>query len=132
MHTIDVDFEVYKQLTGRRATEHVTYNDVIRGLLGIKPEAASAQPKGTATESPEDWIAKGIRFPAGTEFRASYKGKTHTAKVEGGAMTLNGKKYYSPSPAAMSVTDSAVNGWRFWECRLLGKSGWQLMENLRR
>ena len=132
MHAIDVDFEVYKQLTVRRATEQVTYNDVVRDLLGIKAEAVPTRPIGTAESSSEDWVAKGIRFPFGTDFRASYKGKMHTAKVEDGAMMLNGKKYYSPSPAAMSVTDSAINGWRFWECRFPGKSGWQLLENLRR
>ena len=30
MHTIGVDFDVYKQLAVRRATEEVAYNDVIR------------------------------------------------------------------------------------------------------
>ena len=130
MHTIEVDFEVYKQLTVRRATEQVTYNDVIRELLGIKSQAAAAG-KSANGESSQDWVAKGVRFPVGTEFRASYKGKLYTAKVEGGAMMLNGKKYTSPSPAAVSVTDSAVNGWRFWECRVPGKS-WQLLENMRR
>jgi len=131
MHTIDVDFEVYKQLTVRRATEHVTYNDVIRELLELKPVAATAS-KASNGASPEDWVTKGVRFPAGTEFRATYKGKVHTARVEGGALVLNGRRYDSPSPAAMSVTDSAVNGWRFWECRLPGKSSWQLIESLRR
>ncbi len=131
MHTIDVDFEVYKQLTVRRATEQVSYNDVIRELLGIKGQPVT-NVKATNGESRQDWVAKGVRFPAGTEFRASYKGKLHTAKVEGGAMLLDGKKYDSPSPAAMSVTESAVNGWRFWECRLPGKSTWQLLESLRR
>lgn len=131
MHTIDVDFEVFKQLTIRRATEQVTCNDVVRELLGLKPAAAAAA-KAPNGVSAGDWLAKGVRFPAGTEFRANYKGKVHAARVEGGALVLNGQRYDSPSPAAMSVTDSAVNGWRFWECRLPGKSTWQLMENLRR
>jgi len=131
MHTIDVDFEVFKQLTIRRATEQVTYNDVVRELLGLKP-AATAVARVVNGVQAEDWVAKGVRFPAGTEFRATYKGKVLTACVEGGALVLNGQRYDSPSPAAMSVTNSAVNGWRFWECRLPGKSTWQLMENLRR
>jgi Restriction Enzyme Adenine Methylase Associated/Protein of unknown function (DUF2924) len=131
MHQIDVDFEVFKQLTVRRATEQVTYNDVIRELLGIKSSTV-ATAKVIDRESAEDWVSKGVRFPLGTEFRASYKGRIHTARVEGGALKLNGTKYDSPSAAAMSVTVSAVNGWRFWECRLPGRSGWQLIENLRR
>jgi hypothetical protein len=77
-------------------------------------------------------LSKGVRFAQGTEFRASYKGKLHTAQAQSGAMVFNGQSYTSPSAAAMSVTDSAVNGWRFWECHLPGQSGWQLIENLRR
>jgi predicted CopG family antitoxin len=131
MHTIDVDFEVYKQLTIRRTTEEVSYNDVIRALLGIKEQTASAA-KPAPADAAQDWVSKGVRFAQGTEFRASYKGKLHTAVADGGAMVFNGQTYTSPSAAAMSVTDSAVNGWRFWECRLPGKAGWQLIENLRR
>lgn len=130
MHTIEVDFEVYKELTFRRATEEVTYNEVVRELLGLG-KAKPNVPKANAG-SGQDWVAKGIRFPAGTEFRATYKGQVHTARVEGGALALNGQRYDSPSPAAMSITGGQVNGWRFWECRLPGKSSWQLMESLRR
>ena len=131
MHSIEVDFEVYKQLTVRRATEQVTHNDVIRELLGLKQDSPTF-PRATNGSSAEDWVSKNVRFPVGTEFRATYKGKVHTGRVEGGALSLNGKRYDSPSPAAMSVTASPVNGWRFWECRLPGKSSWQLIESLRR
>ena len=127
MNTIEVDFDVYKQLTLRRETEHVTYNDVVRGLLGLKAATASE-----AGSSADDWIVKGVRFQAGTELRATYKGKTFTGRVQSGGFMLNGQRYDSPSPAAMSVTDSAVNGWRFWECRLPGTSSWQLLESFRR
>jgi hypothetical protein len=132
MYSIDVDFEVYKQLTVRRATEHVTYNDVIRELLGLAqsaPAPSAAQGNG---QSAGDWVAKGVRFPAGTDFRANYKGQVHTGRVESGALVLsNGKRFDSPSAAAVSITGSAVNGWRFWECRAPGKS-WQPIESLRR
>ena len=131
MQTVEVDFEVYKQLTVRRATERVTYNDVIRELLGIKTEAAEAPTQVNGT-SAADWVTKGVRFPAGTEFRSEYKGKLLTAKVEGGALVLNGQRYDSASAAAMSVTDSAVNGWVFWECRLPGQSNWRLLKSFRR
>lgn len=134
MYTIDVDFEVYKQLTVRRSTEDVTYNDVIRVLLGLAQSDAPthSETKGNG-RSPGDWMAKGVRFPVGTDFRATYKGQVHTARVEGSALVLsNGKRFDSPSAAAVSITGSAVNGWRFWECRLPGKPSWQLIENLRR
>jgi predicted CopG family antitoxin len=131
MHTIEVDFEVYKQLTIRRATEDVSYNDVIRELLELGQAEPRAGGKAGAPSS-EDWIAKGVSFPVATEFRANYKGRTITARVEGGALMLNGQRYDSPSAAAVSVTGSPVNGWRFWECKLPGKSSWQLIEGLRR
>ena len=131
MHTIEVDFDVFKQLTVRRATEEVSYNDVIRELLGLGQGKAAAA-KETTGPSPDDWVAKGVRFPAGTEFRATYKGRVRTGRVEGGALAVNGQQYDSPSAAAVAVTGSPVNGWRFWECRLPGKSSWQLIESLRR
>ena len=129
MQSVEVDFEVYKQLTVRRATEHVTYNDVIRDLLGLSGKQALKQP---GLESVSDWITKGVRFPAGTEFRAEYKGREFKAAVEAGALVLNGKRFDSPSSAAMSVTESAVNGWVFWECKVPGQSSWKLIKSLRR
>ncbi len=131
MHTIEVDFDVFKQLTVRRETEDVSYNDVIRELLGL--EQAKANPTAEeATPSANDWIAKGVRFPSSTEFRANYKGQIRTGRVENGALIVNGKSYDSPSAAAVGITGGAVNGWRFWECRLPGKASWQLIESLRR
>jgi hypothetical protein len=131
MNTIEVDFEVYKQLTMRRATEDVTYNDVVRELLGLKVQSTQKS-KISNSASSEDWISKNTRFPVGTEFRGTYKGKIIAGRVADGALVVNGKPYSSPSAAAMSVTEGAVNGWRFWECRLPGKSSWQLIESLRR
>jgi hypothetical protein len=131
MHSIEVDFDVFKQLTVRRATEDVSYNDVIRELLGLGQNNATAKKETTST-SLGDWVAKGVQFPAGTEFRATYKGQIRTGRVEGGALAVNGQRYDSPSAAAVAITGSPVNGWRFWECRLPGKSTWQLIVNLRR
>jgi len=132
MYTIEVEFEVYKQLTNRRATEQVSYNDVIRELLGL-PQASQVRSAAlNASPQPTDWVTKGVRFPAGTEFRASYKGQVRTGVVEGGALVVNGERYKSASAAAVAITGSPVNGWRFWECRMPGKLSWQLIEGLRR
>jgi hypothetical protein len=40
---IGVDFEVFKELTARRASESVTYNDVIRELLGVANHYSNAE-----------------------------------------------------------------------------------------
>lgn len=129
MRTIEVDFDVFKALTLRRPSEAVSENDVIRELLGLPP--TSARPLGPQEPAVGDWVAKGVRFPAGTEFRATYKGQTHLARVEGGALKLNGKRYESPSAAAVAITGNPVNGWRFWECRLPGRPAWKLLQEVR-
>lgn len=130
MRTIEVDFDVYKALMLRRPSEDVSENDVLRDLLQLpRKKGPSAAPAGP---TPGDWITKGVRFPAGTEFRAHYKGQTYLGRVESGALLLNGKRYDSPSSAAVSITGSAINGWRFWEARLPGEASWKMIESLRR
>jgi hypothetical protein len=130
MPTIEVDFEVFKTITSRRPSEDVTENDVIRELLGL-PARRPSRPAGVGF-APGDWVTKGVRFPAGTEFRATYKGKVYLARVEGGALVLSGERFDSPSAAAGSITKNPVNGWTFWECRLPGRTEWQLIKSLRR
>jgi hypothetical protein len=130
MPSIDVDFDVFKALTARRPSEEVTENDVLRELFRLPPKnPAPASGDGPA---PGEWVAKGVRFPAGTEFRASYKGQIYLARVEGGALVLDGESFHSPSKAAMTITKTHLNGWNFWECRFPGKSSWQLIKTLRK
>jgi hypothetical protein len=131
MMTIDVDFDVFKELTQRRATEDVTYNDVLRELLGLSPKKNHVLPD-PHTSGQGDWVSKGVRFPSGTEFRASYKGQTYYGKVEPRGLVVGNKAFNSPSAAAVTITSNAVNGWTFWECRLPGSSSWQLIKFLRK
>ena len=130
MPSIEVDFDVFKALTARRASEDVTENDVLRQLLRLPPRS----PPTTVSDSPgpEDWVTKGVRLPTGTELRATYKGQTHLAHVASGALVINSKRFNSPSAAAMSITHNPVNGWTFWECRLPGHSRWTSLKELRR
>ena len=73
MHRIDVDFEVYKQLTARRPTEEVTYNDVIRELLRVAQSVAAQHLDRNIVETSKDWVVRGVLFPFGTEFRGLYQ-----------------------------------------------------------
>jgi hypothetical protein len=130
MPSIDVDFEVFKLLTMKRPFESFTENDVLRELLGL-PAKATAGGQVKPAPSAGAWTAKGVKFPSGTDFRAVYKGETHLGKVENGALVINGTKYDSPSAAAMAITQSPVNGWTFWECRLPGTSKWTQIKALR-
>jgi len=129
MRTIEVDFDVYKALIARRPSEDVTDNDVLRELLRLPPMRQGTIP--TSSPAQGDWVTKGIRFPAGTEFRANYKGQTYLARVDNGALVLNGERFDTPSSAAMSISKGPVNGWTFWECRLPGQASWQMIKTLR-
>ena len=130
MPAIDVDFEVFKALTARRASEEVTENDVLRQLLHLPRSSPSTS--RSAAPAADDWVTKGVRLPAGTELRATYKGQTHLARVAAGALVLDGKRFDSPSAAAMSITRHPVNGWMFWECRPPGQGKWLRLKALRR
>jgi hypothetical protein len=130
MNSIEIDFDVYKALTIKRANEATTYNDVLREILGLPAKLNGA---GSApAKSDIAWIAKGVTFPAGTEFRATYKGVQHLGIVKEGALHLNGKTFTSPSAAAVSIADSAVNGWNFWEAKTPGSSSWKLINHMRK
>ena len=132
MRTIEVDFDVFKALTTRRPSEDVTENDVLRDLLGLRSKRGPGAKAPTETPDAGDWIVKGIRFPTGTEFRANYKGQTWLGRVERGALVVNGRRFDTPSAAAVFITKSPTNGWTFWECRLPGQASWQIIKGLRR
>lgn len=130
MPQIDIDFEVFKELTNRRSTEDVTCNDVIRDLLNL-PQQTKHQTKSAANGN-KPWIVSDTSFPAGSEFMADYKGKTYSGVVKDGKLELNGgHKFSTPSAAAVHITNTNVNGWRFWRCKLPGQSQYVLVERLR-
>src|SRR5699024_1390950 len=133
MTSIDIDFDVFKELTIRRKNEAMTENAVLRDLLGL-PSIIDG--KSHTLVNPVDgggtpWVSIGITLPQGTEVRATYRGQQFTAIVENGALVLNGKRYKSPSAAAISITGNPVNGWRFWECLMPGSSRWKLIATYR-
>lgn len=132
MRTIEVDFDVYKALTSRRPSENVTENDILRNLLGLTPKHESFASSSTSAQDSNDWVVKGVRFSVGTEFRATHKGQTWLGRVERAALVVNGKRFETPSAAAVSITKTPTNGWIFWECRLPGQPSWQVIKGLRR
>jgi len=129
MQTIEIDFDVFKEITARRKHAEITPNDVLREVFGLEP---TEKPLKQKIQSGKPWITKGVVFPHGTEFRGFYKGQTYYARVEDGFLVLNGKNFSSPSPAAMSITNNSVDGWKFWECKLPGEKNWQIIKSLRK
>lgn len=130
MATITVDFEVFKEITSRRTSESVTENDVLRAALGLDKKAPQKAPD--ATRGSPVAVFKGVSFPEGTQFRATYKGKTYTASIKNGMWTDSGGTVRnSPSEAAVKITGKPWNGWRFWHCKRPQDADWVLIDTLR-
>ena len=129
MKTIEIDFDVFKKITLHRTTEEVTPNDVLRDLFGLDPNHGDPV---SAMTSGKTWVTKGVTFSHGTQFRAMHKGQIFHAAVEDGALVLDGKRFSSPSSAAISITGNSVNGWIFWECKQPGSETWQIIKNYRK
>jgi hypothetical protein len=70
------------------------------------------------------WVIDGLAFPKGTEFRGKYKGYFYYGEVSGGALMINGRKFFSPSAAAMAITRSSIDGWLFWDCKAPEAASW--------
>lgn len=125
MVTIDVDFDVFKAITNRRADESVTNNDVLRALLKLGPAAKEAP------SARKGWTWKGVTLPHGTQLRAEHKGQAHLAEIVDGQWMQDGESYSSPSAAAFAITEYGINGWRFWEAKRPTDTAWQQLGRLR-
>jgi hypothetical protein len=133
MQSVEIDFDVFKALTSLRTSEEDTYNDVLRSLLKLPSNklAQSAEQMLRASQAGKIWQTGGVSFPAGTEFRARYKGETYVGTIDAGALWVAGKRAVNPSSAANMITGNNVNGWRFWEARLPGQQ-WRRMDFYRK
>jgi len=121
---IDVDFDVWKALTARREAEAVSYNDVLREMLGLaKRKAVNTRTAG--------YSAGGRHLPNGTELKAEYKGTVYLAGIENGKiLSAGGKSFGSLSAAARDITGNNVNGLRFWRAKRPGDDQWLLVAGL--
>jgi predicted CopG family antitoxin len=140
---IDIDFEVYKALTTMRRAEEHSYNDVLRELLSLPPREAkiveatgisigtsSALAVGEAVRA-RGLHSRGLFLPEGTELRAIYKGASYWAVVRSGVIENGaGETFGSPSAAAGAITETTVNGWRFWEAKRPNDLNWYRLDQL--
>jgi hypothetical protein len=129
VHTIEIDFDVFKAITVRRETEETTANDVLRLVFKLPP--ANQKQAEDGQNNALVWSHAGVDFPEGTEFMAKLRENTYTMKVEGGKLMLDGEQVYSPSEAAKKLAGHSRNGWFFWFCRFPGHKDWVLLNNLR-
>jgi hypothetical protein len=135
---IDIDFDVFKALTARRKTESMTYNDVIRELLGLDSSARSAlrvnveraEARG-ALRGFAGYSHRGLSLPDGTQLRATYKGQVYRAEIRDGKwLDDTGVEHLSPSGAAHAITGTNVNGLRFWEAQRPADLEWRKLDAL--
>jgi hypothetical protein len=146
---IDIEFDVFKGLTALRSSESESYSDVIRKLLNLPADPASAQRPtfgaflnnavveqltGLGGLRP---VAFGIWFgdvhlPEGTILRATYKGKNYSAQIVNGQwIDQDGIVRRSPSDAAGAISGTNVNGWRFWHVQRPGDAVWRRLDELK-
>jgi hypothetical protein len=134
MTQIEIDFEVFKALTAMRPSEAVSYNDVIRELLGLEKALGRAINETLVGKPPSDrkgYSFRGLFLPDGTKIRVVYKGNTYTAEIKGGRwIDQEGVEHVSPSAAARYVTGNSVNGLLFWSAKRPNDSGWKKLNAL--
>jgi hypothetical protein len=143
---IEIDFEVFKALTARLENETDTYNEVIRRALGLPASESAllpgqvdipglpvpAQSGGALGQLTGGVWFSNIFFPNSTIFRATYKGKTYRARIQNSQWIDElGNLRTSPSDAASAISQTNVNGWRFWFVRRPLDEDWQRMDALK-
>jgi hypothetical protein len=139
-YQINVDLDVFKALTARIHAEGHDHNDVLRELLNLDSpveteilpslsEPLNALLRGVYAGQ---FYSRGLILPDGTKLRARYKGSQHLAVIRNGRWwSEDGTEYLSPSAAASAITNTTVNGWRFWEGLLPGSNAWRRLEIIR-
>ncbi|MEW5949010.1 MAG: DUF87 domain-containing protein, partial [Thermodesulfobacteriota bacterium] len=67
------------------------------------------------------------------EIRAEYKGKSYTAaySIKDKSINYEGKTF-SPSAAAKYITNTSINGWKFWKYYDEQTGSWRLIDKLRK
>jgi len=141
---IEIDFQVYKALTSLRENERHSYNDVIRELLGLEPRIHPESIVGKMTRASEGisrafvsapsasgFSSRGLFLPDGTRLRAIYKNTLYQAEIADGRwIDEQGREHSSPSSAATHITNTNVNGWRFWEAMRPSDEQWHRLDRL--
>jgi hypothetical protein len=83
------------------------------------------------------WERDGVGVSHGTPICMPYNGTTHYGIIDDRAFFVEGKRYRSPSEAAMGVartregTQPNLNGWRRWKVKRPGDPEWVSLDSLR-
>jgi hypothetical protein len=136
---IEIDFEVFKELTIRRANENVSYNDVLREVLAIDASAAKACPVGSAgTQAPSltpniggGYAFRGGFLPNGSKLKALFKNRIYTAEIiDGKWVGEDGVNHATPTAACTHITGTATSYGRFWSVKRPSDIEWVRLSSL--
>jgi hypothetical protein len=132
MPKIDVDFEVWREITSRRMSETDTETDVLRRAFQMPPKAAAPEPAPSGALTAWRDRQSGLELPNGTKLVMSYKGLEHYAEIVGGVWLQDGEPQSAPSSAAAAATGVAMNGWLYWSAKRPGDAGFTKLAMLRK
>jgi hypothetical protein len=132
MHSLQVDFDVFKAITARRPHEGISENDVLREMLGL-PALSDGKTRGSGRRGPsksEGWKSEGVTFMIGMQLQHRFRGgRVVTARIVQNGVEYDGTVYGGLSPAAAAASGHQANGWQFWEVYTL--FGWRKADTLR-
>lgn len=135
MQQIEIDFEVFKELTARRTHEGHSCNDVIRDLLGLPKPIGRIVSDTLAplldASGAKGFALRGGSLPEGTKLKAIYKNKEFQAAIRNGRwIDENDQEHSSPSAAATAITNTTVNGLRFWYAKRPSDATWTRLDTM--
>lgn len=126
MSQIGIDLDVYKEIQKRLQSFKDTPNQVLRRIFNLEDKEDQI-----AIPQEGDLHVVGIVLKNGLRLRKNYKGKVHEAVVRNGKIEFNGKRFPTPSGAAVELAGYPVNGWRFWQVFDETSGTWKLLDTLR-
>jgi len=128
--TIEITKDLYDFLEAKSKFGE-TPNDVISRIVGLGGNSLPAQEKNKRTRIVK-LHSKGVEFWEGMKLRAVFKGREYHAQVINGNIVYNGKKFNSPSAAAMEICGHEKNGWDFWSFFEETTNKWRSIDDLRK
>lgn len=139
LRTIEIDFDIHKQIEAARKSFDEPPYIALRRLLRLPPpvdEPFSSEPE---TPSGRSWAESKVELPHGTLLRMEYnRGKQiYEGKIINGKWVVNGRTFDSPSGAASELAltkkgrPTKLNGWLYWKVKRPGEAEWKLLRDLR-
>jgi hypothetical protein len=113
-----------------------SYNREVRGFFQAEADALTGRKRVKPIDVEEEFDGRkpvlSIYKLKRRKLIARLKGKTYVARVlKNGSISFRGKRFNSPSLAAMSLVNRAMNGWLFWKFER-APGDWVLLDWLRK